>query len=117
MGEWTKELMALDEDLCLVDAKTGQWVIAEFDSGVDDERETDAACGMRAVACWNAMQNIPDPAAFMEEVRIGLDTIAGCERVQRVGGSLPEDLQEIEESLSEAVSVAVAILAKMEGQQ
>lgn len=57
----------------------------------------------------------PDPAATMKDVREGLNKITECERARRAGGPAPEDLEALDDALSEAVSVAAALLAKLEG--
>ncbi len=120
MGEWTNKLMKLDEDLCFVDAETGQWIIAEFDSGIDDERESDATCGNRAVACWNAMLGIPDPAATMTEVvEVLRDCAEDLESMVEAhyGGGIKDHpaMKPKYERDMEPAERARALLAKLEG--
>lgn len=81
----------------------------------DSERDANAE---RLVACWNAMINVKDPAAFMEEVREVLE------------GFCPPKLAEIESLLWDGIDDSAhgtmtvtcgqmrrarALLAKMEG--
>lgn len=66
--------------------------------GSHTEAEADANAA-RIVACWNAMLNVEDPAAFMEEVRGVLGALMARIEVDRLweqqrqgfgGGSVPE---------------------------
>lgn len=52
---------------------------------------------------------------LMDEVREVLNSITELGSVRRFGGPAPEDLQELDDALSEAVSLASALLEKMEG--
>ena len=89
----------------------------EFNAAWDQEevRQKILAAEKRSIECVNAMTGIEDPAAFMEEVRGGLDRITDLEQARRSGGPAPEDLDGLDDALAEAVTIAATLLEKMEG--
>ena len=114
MGELPNKLRGLYAAVQLLEWNGCGEYTAGHDRGIDRALDVLEAAGF-SDGQSTAADKIDADAAFMEEVRGGLDRITDLEQARRSGGPVPEDLDGLDDALADAVTIAADLLAKMEG--